>query len=44
MTGKQNGKSRRRFGLVPQLTSGRRQARYPSPAVTDMTDLKEDHR
>jgi hypothetical protein len=30
MTGKQNGKSRRRFGRVRQLPSGRWQARYPA--------------
>jgi hypothetical protein len=31
MTGKRNGKPRRRFGRVRQLTSGRWQARYPGP-------------
>lgn len=31
MTGKQNGKSRRRFGRVRQLPSKRWQARYPGP-------------
>lgn len=31
MTGRQNGKSRRRFGRVRQLASGRWQARYPGP-------------
>lgn len=31
MTGKQNGKARRRFGRVRQLPSGRWQARYPGP-------------
>ena len=31
MTGKQNGKPRRRFGRVRQLASGRWQARYPGP-------------
>jgi integrase len=31
MTGRQNGKPRRRFGRVRQLASGRWQARYPGP-------------
>jgi hypothetical protein len=31
VTGRQNGKPRRRFGRVRQLASGRWQARYPGP-------------